>query len=94
MATTSWLLATFGETGSFGGLALVSGLDEGRNNRVVTEEMSFHFSRCGSRTLHITKYDTDGEVSFGGALTLVNLVFKSAPNINCACFRLRHQYQN
>jgi len=22
---------------------------------VVTEEMSFHFSRCGSRTLHITK---------------------------------------
>jgi hypothetical protein len=40
----------------------------------------------------IVTFDTDGEVSFGGTLTLINLVFKSAPNINCACFRLRHQY--
>jgi hypothetical protein len=56
MAKTFWLLASFGETGSFGGLAPFSGLKEGRKNRVVPEGMSFHFPRCSSRALHFTKY--------------------------------------
>jgi hypothetical protein len=48
--------AAFGETGRFGGLAPFSGREEGRKNRVVPEEMSFHFPRYGSPTLHFTKY--------------------------------------
>src|SRR5919201_1244375 len=38
-------------------------------------------------------FDTDGEVIFATASTPTHLVFNSLLNMNCACFRLRHQYQ-
>jgi CubicO group peptidase (beta-lactamase class C family) len=53
------LLAAFGETGWFGGLAPVSGPEEGRKSRVVPEGRSLHFPRCRSRALHFTKNDAD-----------------------------------
>jgi hypothetical protein len=62
------LLATFGETGSFGGLAPFFGLDEGRKNRVITEEMSFHFPCCGSHTLHFTKCGQEPNLGRNGGL--------------------------
>jgi hypothetical protein len=39
------LLAAFGETGWFGGLATFSCPQEGRENRAVTEGKFFHFPR-------------------------------------------------
>ena len=62
IAKQIWLLAIFGETGLFGGLATCSCPREGKENRAVTEGKSLHFPRWGSCALHFTKYDTDGEV--------------------------------
>jgi hypothetical protein len=42
---TSWLLATFGETGEFGGLETFSCPQEGRENRAVTEGKFRHSPR-------------------------------------------------
>jgi hypothetical protein len=52
---TSWLLAAFGETGWFGGLAPFPDPEEGRENRVITEERFLHFPRGGACALHFTK---------------------------------------
>jgi acyl transferase domain-containing protein len=52
---TSWLLRTFGEAGSFGGLAPFSSPEEGRKNRVVPKGKFLYFPREGSRALLFTK---------------------------------------
>jgi hypothetical protein len=40
----------------------------------------------------LAAFDIDGEVIFATASTPTHLVFSSLPNMNCAYFRLRHQY--
>src|SRR5262245_59626936 len=55
------LLATFGETGWFGGLAPVSGPEEGSKYRVAPEARSLHAPPCGSRALHPTKTGQEPE---------------------------------
>jgi hypothetical protein len=53
------LLASFGETGSFGGCATCSRPPEGRENRVVADGKFVHAPRGGSRALDFTKDDQD-----------------------------------
>ncbi len=55
MATTSWLLARFGEMGSFGGLAPFSCAREGHENRAAPGGKFLYFPRGGARGLHVTK---------------------------------------
>jgi hypothetical protein len=49
------LLATFGETGWFGGLAPRSDPEEGRKTRVIPEGKFLDFSRGGAYVPHFTK---------------------------------------
>jgi hypothetical protein len=48
------LLATFGETGWFGGLAPCSGPEEGRKNRVTPEGTFLYFPHGGAHAPHFT----------------------------------------
>ena len=50
-----WFLATFGETGSFGGLATCFRSPEGRESCAVTEGRFRHFLRRSSHALDLTK---------------------------------------
>jgi hypothetical protein len=56
------LLASFGETGSFGGLATCSRPLDGEENHGITGGKFLHSSRGDAHALDFTRYDTDGEV--------------------------------
>jgi hypothetical protein len=103
---TSWLFAIFGES-QLAVLYLTDGIvrspcSELRFPEVFSSEMvNFYpivsvYGLVGgwitSPLNHVTKNDTDGEVSFAGISTLTNPVFRLVLNVNRAYVRLRHQY--